>query len=330
MRALAAAYLAVVLCLTAAILYGPAVFSALFGGNDAPAPDAGAQAPRMVEALPVEDPGKAPDKTPGGAVAEARPAAADAMAGGMADGMAGGAGGDASAALAAVVSAATRAGAEGAVAAPGATHDLVVRGGKASLGQTTAAILADLAIVEGSGGAEDKALAAMSLAAVAGLRGARGIAGDGRVETLETLVSAALREGRPDTEIDAIVNEAAALGGVSVPAELVTAEGRVDTAILLASLVTQAQIASGLAAPVAPGPVAAGGAGVERQLVTQADGSSAEVQVYTVSPGDSLGAIARRFYGDAVFYSAIFDANRTVLPSPDQLSVGQRLVIPEI
>lgn len=46
-------------------------------------------------------------------------------------------------------------------------------------------------------------------------------------------------------------------------------------------------------------------------------------QVYTVQSGDTLGSIARRF---SVTISAIVEANE--LTNPDQLSVGQELVIP--
>ena len=48
---------------------------------------------------------------------------------------------------------------------------------------------------------------------------------------------------------------------------------------------------------------------------------------YTVRRGDTLGRIARRFYGDASKYPLIVSANR--ISDPDQLSIGQRLVIPD-
>ena len=48
---------------------------------------------------------------------------------------------------------------------------------------------------------------------------------------------------------------------------------------------------------------------------------------YTVKPGDTLGRIARRFYGDASRYPLIVSANR--IADPDRLAVGRRLVIPD-
>lgn len=51
-------------------------------------------------------------------------------------------------------------------------------------------------------------------------------------------------------------------------------------------------------------------------------------QTYTVQEGDTLSAIAQRFYGDANTYSRIFDANRDKLDDPNLIQPGQELVIP--
>jgi len=202
----------------------------------------------------------------------------------------------------------------------------LVRKGQAGLAQTTSAILADLEIVreEGDTGSD---MLEMSSTTMAGLRGALG-QDAGAVVTLETMVAGALREGKPDAVIDEMVNTAVLLGAFSVPAELVTSDGRVDTAVLLASLVTQAQIASGQAVQIAPEDVIVGGAGVEVHLVTSADGTAESAQFYTMGAGDSLGAIALKFYGNGALYPRIFEANRAIMSSPDRLTVGQRLVIP--
>ena len=58
---------------------------------------------------------------------------------------------------------------------------------------------------------------------------------------LQALVAQALREGQSDSYIDALVNEAAGRGEFSVPKALVTNDGRVDTATILASIVSQAR-----------------------------------------------------------------------------------------
>ena len=49
---------------------------------------------------------------------------------------------------------------------------------------------------------------------------------------------------------------------------------------------------------------------------------------YTVGTGDSLGALALRFYGDSALSGMIFQANHGLMGSPDQLRVGQVLIIP--
>lgn len=148
-------------------------------------------------------------------------------------------------------------------------------------------------------------------------------------EKLQALIAQALKQGQSDSYIDALLNEAASRGEVAVPKALVTPEGRVDTATLLANIVASATAAAQGQTPVdmAKGqPV--GGKGVEIRMVTQADGTSVQYQFYTVGVGDSLGAIAVKFYGDVAKFNTIFEANRTILSSPDKIRVGQRLVIP--
>lgn len=49
---------------------------------------------------------------------------------------------------------------------------------------------------------------------------------------------------------------------------------------------------------------------------------------YVVKRGDTLGNIAKKFYGDARRFSLIVSAN--LIANPDQLPVGQELVIPDV
>jgi nucleoid-associated protein YgaU len=58
-------------------------------------------------------------------------------------------------------------------------------------------------------------------------------------------------------------------------------------------------------------------------------------KIYVVSKGDSLASIARKFYGSQqggkkANVARIFEANRKLLKSPDEISVGQKLVIPPL
>lgn len=147
-------------------------------------------------------------------------------------------------------------------------------------------------------------------------------------QTLRTLVVTALREGQSDDYIDALVNEAAATGRVTVPEVMVTSDGRVDTAVLLDNLVTHAIIASGGNVPV-PDVDPTTNPGVEVRVVQRAQ-DAVQARFYTVQTGDSLGAIAVKFYGRVDLFDRIFEANRQTLSSPDLIRTGQRLVIPAL
>lgn len=51
-------------------------------------------------------------------------------------------------------------------------------------------------------------------------------------------------------------------------------------------------------------------------------------RTYTVKSGDSLSAIAKREYGDASEWRAIYEANRDQIDNPDLIQPGQELKIP--
>jgi nucleoid-associated protein YgaU len=52
-------------------------------------------------------------------------------------------------------------------------------------------------------------------------------------------------------------------------------------------------------------------------------------QFHDVAKGDTLSAIAKKYYGDANKYNAIFEANRPMLSHPDKIYPGQKLRIPQ-
>ena len=54
----------------------------------------------------------------------------------------------------------------------------------------------------------------------------------------------------------------------------------------------------------------------------------AKVDYYVIQKGDSLSAIAKRYYGDAKEYPRIFEANREVIKDPDLIYPGQKIRIP--
>ncbi|MBN1272512.1 MAG: peptidoglycan-binding protein LysM [Candidatus Aminicenantes bacterium] len=55
-----------------------------------------------------------------------------------------------------------------------------------------------------------------------------------------------------------------------------------------------------------------------------------EVEYYVVQPGDSLSKIAKTYYGNAMKYPEIFEANKEVIKDPDLIYPGQKLRIPKI
>jgi len=55
-----------------------------------------------------------------------------------------------------------------------------------------------------------------------------------------------------------------------------------------------------------------------------------EAQFHTVVSGDTLGKIAKKFYGNAMKYPVIFEANKPMLKDPDLIYPGQVLRIPQL
>ncbi len=55
-----------------------------------------------------------------------------------------------------------------------------------------------------------------------------------------------------------------------------------------------------------------------------------EAQFHTVASGDTLGKIAKKFYGNAMKYPVIFEANKPMLKDPDLIYPGQVLRIPHL
>ena len=72
----------------------------------------------------------------------------------------------------------------------------------------------------------------------------------------------------------------------------------------------------------------AGVARVDDQLTVEVE--EPEAQFHTVESGDTLSGIAKKYYGDAMKYPVIFEANKPMLSDPDKIYPGQVLRIPAI
>jgi nucleoid-associated protein YgaU len=57
-------------------------------------------------------------------------------------------------------------------------------------------------------------------------------------------------------------------------------------------------------------------------------GPAAEERWHVVVAGDTLSALAQKYYGKASLYMKIFEANKDQLSNPDLIKVGQKLRIP--
>ena len=66
----------------------------------------------------------------------------------------------------------------------------------------------------------------------------------------------------------------------------------------------------------------------QKAQAAAATASGGSGRTYKVQAGDTLSKIAKQFYGNANDYNRIFEANRDKLTNPDQIQVGQELVIP--
>ncbi|MEL6869731.1 MAG: peptidoglycan-binding protein LysM [Pseudomonadota bacterium] len=60
-----------------------------------------------------------------------------------------------------------------------------------------------------------------------------------------------------------------------------------------------------------------------------AEADEDEAQIYVIKSGDTLGKIAKEFYGKAGAYMKIFEANREIIDDPDKIYVGQTIRIPK-
>lgn len=70
----------------------------------------------------------------------------------------------------------------------------------------------------------------------------------------------------------------------------------------------------------------AGVKGVNNLLIVEA--AEAPAQFHDVVKGDTLSAIAKKYYGNANAYMTIFKANEPMLSHPDKIYPGQKLRLP--
>ncbi len=53
-----------------------------------------------------------------------------------------------------------------------------------------------------------------------------------------------------------------------------------------------------------------------------------KIEIYEIVSGDTLGGIAKKFYGKASLYTRIHAANKELIPDPNKIYPGQKIKIP--
>lgn len=131
------------------------------------------------------------------------------------------------------------------------------------------------------------------------------------------------------TELERLLANAAEAGVVKHSAAVVDGNGRVNGHILLFDLVERA---------LENGTVEEQRAGAEmmrkaqemlaKDVVVGEPADAKGDRFYVVEPGDNLAYIALQFYGNTNDYTRIYEANRSKIAQPNDIRVGQRLIIP--
>lgn len=154
------------------------------------------------------------------------------------------------------------------------------------------------------------------------------IAADRLRSAIGALVRHADDNGKSTSYITKLIDEAVTNSSTNIPAALLGADGKLDTALLVQSVVSRSL------APAAADADTNYLAALEQEV----DSSAAPVKIaaksrhkpkmIVVAPGDSLGRIAWKFYGDSLTYWKIFEANRDRLKNPNKIRIGMKLRLP--
>ena len=182
-----------------------------------------------------------------------------------------------------------------------------------------------------------------SLSAIAGGADRKGAGAGGAdnyqqlMQALGSLVEQATARGKSSEEVLALIEEALAeQDDATLEALISQAGGRVGLRRLLQTLVQKAAMKTVADDPYtrmlqAEGEATnvAGAGAVKKSSGAAAKASELEgARTYVVRPGDTLGTIALRRYGNVWMWRKIYEANKDVLKDPDLVPVGVRLRLP--
>lgn len=69
---------------------------------------------------------------------------------------------------------------------------------------------------------------------------------------------------------------------------------------------------------------------VDVESVAVQNTETVESDYYEIASGDTLSAIAKKFYGNGNLYAKIFEANKEVIVDADKIYPGQKIRIPKL
>ncbi len=159
---------------------------------------------------------------------------------------------------------------------------------------------------------------------------------------IREIVEHADKRGEPEEYVLKLIEEAVATSGSEVPVALLAADGNLDTTMLVSSVVgrsldpAEADADAGYLAALRGEAATTAGKRIDSRPQTAAKPLPAKIRPspearpssVVVVNGDTLGGIAWRYYGDALAYVKIFEANKDRLESPDRIRVGATLRLP--
>lgn len=127
---------------------------------------------------------------------------------------------------------------------------------------------------------------------------------DGKTVTLTGEAESIEAKGKAMAEFNKLVETENTLNKIKLAQAPVAAQAPVPAAAPVVTAGAPAQTAAAAAAPAA-------------------------AKIHVVEKGDTLGAIAKKYYGKAGAYMKIFEANKDILTDPDKIKPGQKLRIPD-
>lgn len=133
-------------------------------------------------------------------------------------------------------------------------------------------------------------------------------------------------------QLEKLLSSAAGAGMIAFNASVKGSDGSYDGKIILFDLIERALVHGSpeerrIGEQIRQEALALLGTS-NRAIAEVAPASATGERVYTVEAGDSLAYISLQFYGRTNAYLRIFEANRSKLSSPDNIQIGQKLVIP--